>query len=67
MGLSINKGKPGVMGVSKRSERLPVTVNKHSTALKQVDSFTYLRSLVSEEGRRDMEIRARIGMAKANF
>ena len=35
--------------------------------MSQVESFRYLGSLVSEDGRCDKEIRARIGMAKSNF
>ena len=35
--------------------------------IKQVSSFRYLGSLVEENGKCDAEIKARIGMAKANF
>ena len=66
-GLRINKAKTEVMGVTKRSERLPVTISIEGTALNQVETFRYLGSLVSEDGRCDAEVRARIGMAKANF
>ena len=67
MGLKINIGKTEVMGVSKRPEPLQVNIPVEGTMLKQVTSFKYLGSLVDEDGRCDKEIRARIGMAKANF
>ena len=56
-----------IMGVTIRSETIPVTISIDGAALKLVVSFRYPESLVSEEGRCDAEIRARIGMAKANF
>lgn len=67
MGLRINKVKTEVMGITKRSERLPINIGADGTALKQVESFRYLGSLVNEDGRCDSEIRSRIGIAKANF
>ena len=67
MGLRMNKQKTEVMGVTKRSERLLVSINIDGTVLKQVDTFRYLGSLVCEDGRCDAEIKARIGMAKSNF
>ena len=35
--------------------------------LKQVLSFYYLGSIITEDGRCEKEIRCRIGMAKSNF
>ena len=49
IGLRINKGETEVLGVTKRGERLPVTISIDGTALKQVDSFRYLGSFVSEK------------------
>ena len=42
-------------------------MNVGGQVLKQVRSFRYLGSLVSENGRCDAEIRSRIGIGKANF
>ena len=67
VGLRINVAKTEVMGITKRRERLMVNLNIEGAALYQVDKFRYLGSLVSEDGRCDDEIRARIGMAKSNF
>ena len=66
-GLRINKSKTEVMGVTKRRERLPVSINIEGVAIRQVEKFKYLGSLVSEDGKCDEEIRARIAMGKANF
>ena len=67
VGLRINKGKTEVMGVTKRRDRLPVTINVEGSALKQIETFRYLGSLVCEDARCDAEIKTRIGIAKANF
>ena len=67
VGLRINKGKTEVMGITKRRDRLPVTINVEGSALKQVETFRYLGSLVCEDARCDAEIKTRIGIAKANF
>ena len=67
MGLWINKGKTERMGVTKRRERLPVTISVEGTVLKQVESFRYLGSLVWGDARCDKKISAKIGMTKFNF
>ena len=67
LGLRINIGKTEVMGVTKRRERLPVNITLAGESLKQVETFRYLGSVLSEDGRCESEIRTRIGMAKANF
>ena len=67
LGLRINIGKTEVMGVTKRRERLPVNITLAGESLKQVATFKYLGSVLSEDGRCESEIRTRIGMAKANF
>ena len=66
-GLKINKSKTEVMGVTKRRERLDVNISIEGVAIKQVEKFRYLGSVVNEDGRCDGEIRARIAMGKANF
>ena len=66
-GLRINRSKTEVMGVTKRNESLVMNINIEGVALKQVTKFRYLGSLVTEDARCETEIKARIGMAKANF
>ena len=55
------------MGVTKKRERLPVSITLAGESLKQVATFMYLGSVLSEDGRCESEIRARIGMAKVTF
>lgn len=56
IGLRINIGKTEVMGVIKKKEQVRVNVNIGGQAVKQVKSFTYLRSLVVEDSRCYAEI-----------
>ena len=67
MGLKINIGKTEVMGITKSKGQLRVVVNIGGQTVKQASSFRYLRSLVSEDGKCDAEIRSRIAMGKARF
>ena len=67
IGLKINIGKPELMGVTKRTEQLRVEAHVNGEAVRQVSSFRYLGSLISEDGRCDAEIKSRIAMAKGNF
>ena len=55
------------MGVTKRRERLSVSVTLAGESLKQVATFEYLWSVLSKDGRYESKIRARIEMVKANF
>ena len=55
------------MEVTKRNENLPVSITVEGISMKQVTKFRYLGSLMIEEGKCDAEIKARIGMAEANF
>ena len=56
-GLRINIGKTEVMGVNKRREKLPVNVTLAGETINQVATFRYLGSVVSEDGRCEVEIR----------
>ena len=67
IGLKINIGKTEVMGVTKRTEQLRVEAHVNGEAVRQVSSFRYLGSLISEDGRCDAEIKSRIAMAKGNL
>ena len=51
------------MRVTKRRERLPVSITLAGENLKQVATFKYLGSVLSEDGICEREIRARIGIA----
>ena len=66
-GLKVNIGKTEVLGVTKRTDQLPVNIRLGGCVLKQVRSFKYLGSLVCEDAKCDNDIRARIGMAKTAF
>ena len=57
IGLKINIGKTDVMGVTKRSEQLRVEAHVNGEAVRQVSSFRYLGSLISEDERCDAEIK----------
>ena len=65
--MKINIGKTEVMGVTKRTEQLRVEAYVNGKEVRQVSSFRYLGSLISENGRCDAEIKSRIAMAKGNF
>ena len=66
-GLGINCRKTFCMVVSK--ERQPPTCNLicNGTGIEQVNSFNYLGSMLTSDGRCEKEIRRRIGMAKTSF
>ena len=66
-GLRINIGKREVMGVTQRRKRLPVNITLADETINKVSTFGYLGSVISEDGRFNAEIRARIGMAKGNL
>ena len=67
IGLKINIGKRKVMEVTKRTEQLRVEAHVNGEAIRQVNSFRYLGSIISEDGRCDADIKSRIAMAKGNF
>ena len=66
-GLEINCKKTFCMVVSQ--ERQPPTCNLicNGTGIEQVNSFNYLGSMLTSDGRCEKEIRRRIGMAKTSF
>ena len=66
MGLAINCKKPYSLTVSRR--KCPdCKLNVKDKEIKQVDSFTYLGSIITSDGRSDTDIICRIGMAKTAF
>ena len=64
VGLRINKDKSKVMRINTNDVR-PVTLG--GQPLEEVDSFTYLGSIVDKQGGTDMDAGARIGKARAAF
>ena len=66
MGLTINCKNTYSLTVSKR--KCPVCkLNVKDKEIKQVDSFTYLGSIITSDGRSETDIKCRIGMAKSAF
>ena len=51
----------------KGEENLNVNVRLENGIIKQTKDFTYLGSVIADDGRSDTEIRQRIGMAKTAF
>ena len=63
-GLQVNTEKTEVMKVLNK-QQAPITLNGNS--LKEVDSFTYLGSVVSVTGGADEDVKARTGKARHAF
>ena len=65
--MSLNAKKTKVMVTSKKNtgEQLEITVN--NTRLEQVKQYTYLGSLITDDGRCIQEVKKRIGQAKSAF
>ena len=66
-GLKVNFSKTKVLVVRKGDEQIDARIKIHSNNLEQVKSFSYLGSILTEDGRCDKEIKTRIGIAKDSF
>ena len=66
-GLTINCAKTQSMVVCKSRAIPDCTLHIGTNQIEQVSKFNYLGSMISEDGRCDMEIKRRIGMAKGTF
>ena len=66
-GPSVNRKKTECMVVSKKSQNPGCKVHIDQKEIKQVTEFNYLGSIITEDGRCEREIKARIGMAKEAF
>ena len=66
-GLRINTTKTKIMVLSKQKVIPTADITVGSTTLEQVNTFTYLGSLMSSDGRCEKEIRKRIVLAKQAF
>ena len=66
MGMVINCNKTYSLTVSRR--KCPdCKLNVKEKEIKQVDSFTYLGSIITSDGRSEIDIKCRIGMANSAF
>jgi len=66
-GLLMNAKKTKTMVFSKLTEIPKVDINIEGRKVEQVQTFTYLGSLITEDGRAEKEIGKRIGIAKRTF
>ncbi|VDP43071.1 unnamed protein product [Schistosoma margrebowiei] len=64
VGLSIHKGKTKVLKFNTENSN-PITLDGET--LGDVDSFTYLRSIIDEQGGSDADVQARIGKTRVAF
>ncbi|XP_070206237.1 uncharacterized protein [Littorina saxatilis] len=64
-GLNIHKGKSKVLRTNATANTTPITLD--GEALQEVDNFTYLGSIVDKQGGTDVDVRVRIGKARAAF
>jgi len=64
-GVGINVKKTKVMRISRQP--FPVKIMINQKQLENVESFKYLGSILTNDGRRTCEIKCRIAMAKAAF
>ena len=64
VGLNIHKGKTKVLRINAASTD-PVTLE--GNALEEVETFTYLGSVINKRGGTDADVRARIGKARVAF
>ena len=64
LGLRINKKKTNIMKINTPTNN-PVTVDNEP--IQEVDSFTYLGSILDTQGGTDRDVTARVGKARAAF
>ncbi|VDP03018.1 unnamed protein product [Schistosoma margrebowiei] len=63
-GLNINKGKTKVLKYNTEKSN-PITLDGET--MNDVGSFTYLRSIIDEQGGSDADVNARIGKVRTAF
>jgi hypothetical protein len=66
-GLSINLKKTECMVISKYENPMDCGITLKGTLIKQVKNFKYLGTLITNDGKCNKEIKARIAMAKETF
>jgi len=64
--MEINVKKTKTMVISKTGN-VPCSITINNTALEQVSQYKYLGSFITEDGKCEMDIKTRIGMAKDAF
>ncbi|VDP58398.1 unnamed protein product [Schistosoma curassoni] len=64
VGLSINKWKTKVLKFKAENSE---SITLDGETLEDVESFTYLGSIIDEQGGSDAEVKARIGKARVTF
>ena len=67
LGLSINCQKTFAMACTRKSNIPDCRLTVNGVQIDQKDSFTYLVSLITSDGRSDKDIKCRIGLAKKTF
>ena len=65
-GMEINVKKTKTMVISKTGN-VPCSIAVNDIALEQVSQYKYLGSWITEDGKCEMDIKTRIGMAKDEF
>ena len=66
-GLRLNVDKTNTLTVAKSKEKVKVKIKVGDTGVKQVESFAYLGSTSTDQGRSEEEIVKEIGLAKKAF
>lgn len=66
-GMRINASKTKVMQIARKQPSKSLSILVNGTRLKEVQKFKYLGVVVSNDGRDEMEIKTRIGMARGAF
>ena len=67
MGLGLNAKKTEVMTISKRPEPPTCSIKVLDATLKQAQSFKYLGSIITPDGRCTTDIKSRLGQARTAF
>ncbi|VDP24736.1 unnamed protein product [Schistosoma margrebowiei] len=64
VGLNIHKGKTKILKYNTENSS---SITLHGETLEDVESFTYLGSIIDEQGGSDADVKARIGKARVAF
>ena len=62
-GLKINVNKTEVQNISKEPKHIHINIMMDGNELTQVDNFTYLGGIISQDGSNSQDIKQRIGKA----
>ena len=66
-GLRVNAAKAQVLVISKSVAQVPANIFINNQQLKQVQSFKYLGSTISEDGRSVLDMNARVAISRTAF